>query len=100
MSLTLFPVDSDQLNLKRYFRNCQTRPALLILPSALTHPSQCVTDIVPGDTWWGQMMDDASGKFALADQVRVHHKRTKHEYVFRVAGRHLDVDQCIPILRR
>jgi hypothetical protein len=25
-----------------------------------------------------------------ADQVRVHHKRTKHEYVFRVAGNHLD----------
>jgi hypothetical protein len=31
-------------------------------------------------------MEDASGKFALvmlrAKQVRVHHKRTKHEYVF------------------
>jgi hypothetical protein len=44
-------------------------------------------------------MDDASGKFALvmmrADQVRVHHKRTKHEYVFRVAGSHLDVGNCI-----
>lgn len=44
-------------------------------------------------------MDDASGKFALvmlrADQVRVHHKRTKHEYVFRVAGSHLDVGHCI-----
>ncbi len=44
-------------------------------------------------------MDDASVKFALvmmrADQVRVHHKRTKHEYVFRVAGSHLDVGNCI-----
>jgi hypothetical protein len=44
-------------------------------------------------------MDDASGKFALvmlrADQVRVHHKRTKHEYAFRVAGSHLDVGHCI-----
>jgi hypothetical protein len=44
-------------------------------------------------------MDDASGKFALvmmrADQVRVHHKRTKHEYAFRVAGSHLDVGECI-----
>jgi hypothetical protein len=44
-------------------------------------------------------MDDASGKFALvmlrADHVRVHHKRTKHEYVFRVAGSHLNVETCI-----
>ncbi len=44
-------------------------------------------------------MDDASGKFALVmlctDHVRVHHKRTKHEYVFRVAGTHLDVGHCI-----
>ena len=44
-------------------------------------------------------MDDTSGKFALvmlrADQVRVHHKRTKHEYVFRVAGSRLDVGHCI-----
>ncbi len=44
-------------------------------------------------------MDDSSGKFALvmlrADQVRVHHKRTKHEYVFRVAGSHLDVGHCV-----
>ena len=34
-------------------------------------------------------MEDASGKFALvmlrAKQVRVHHKRTKHEYVFRIS---------------
>ncbi len=44
-------------------------------------------------------MDDASVKVALvmmrADQVRAHHKRTKHEYVFRVAGSHLDVGDCI-----
>ena len=44
-------------------------------------------------------MDDVSGKFALvrlrAEQVRVHHKRTKHEYVFRVAGRHLVVGECM-----
>jgi hypothetical protein len=44
-------------------------------------------------------MDDASGKFALvmlrADQIRVHHKRTKHEYVFRVSGNHLDAGECI-----
>jgi hypothetical protein len=34
-------------------------------------------------------MDDASGKFALvmlrANQVRVHHKRRKHEYVFGIS---------------
>jgi hypothetical protein len=44
-------------------------------------------------------MDDPSGKFALvmlrAEQVRVHHKRTNHEYVFRVAGSHLDVGKCM-----
>ena len=44
-------------------------------------------------------MDDQSGKFALvmlrADQVRAHHERTKHEYLFRVAGSHLDVGECI-----
>ena len=44
-------------------------------------------------------MDDPSGNFALvmlrAEQVRVHHKRTKHEYVFRIAGRHLDVGECM-----
>ena len=44
-------------------------------------------------------MDDTSAKFALvmlrADQVRVHHKRTKHEYVFRVAGSHLVVGHCV-----
>ncbi len=44
-------------------------------------------------------MDDAFDKFALVilrdDQVRVHHKRTKHEYVFRVAGSHLDIGECI-----
>jgi hypothetical protein len=44
-------------------------------------------------------MDDASGKFALvmlrAERVRVHHKRTKHEYVFRVADSHLDVGECV-----
>ena len=47
----------------------------------------------------GHAMDDASGKFALvrlrADEVRVHHKHTKHEYVFRVAGSHLDVGECV-----
>ena len=35
-------------------------------------------------------MDDASGKFVLVmlrvDQVRVHHKKTKHEYKFHVFG--------------
>ena len=44
-------------------------------------------------------MDDTSAKFALvmlrADQVRLHHKRTKHEYVFRVAGSHLVVGHCV-----
>jgi hypothetical protein len=44
-------------------------------------------------------MDDASRKFVLvmlrADQVRVHHKRTKHEYEFRVAGDRIDVGECI-----
>jgi hypothetical protein len=53
----------------------------------------------PGHLGGGQEMDDASGKFALvmlrAERVRVHHKRTKHEYVFRVAGNHLDVGECV-----
>jgi hypothetical protein len=43
-------------------------------------------------------MDDASGKFALvtlrADQVRVHHKKTKHEYRFRVSGHPPEVGLC------
>ena len=47
----------------------------------------------------GNTVNDASGKFALvmlqAEQVRVHHKRTKHEYVFRVGGSHPDVGHCI-----
>jgi hypothetical protein len=43
-------------------------------------------------------MDDASGKFVLvmlrADQVRVHHKKTKHEYKFRVSGDPPAVAMC------
>jgi hypothetical protein len=50
-------------------------------------------------TWVGRAMDDPTGKFALvtlrADRIRVHHKRTKHEYVFSVAGRRLDVGHRI-----
>jgi hypothetical protein len=56
-------------------------------------------EIAPVSPGWGQAMDDPTGKFALvrlrADQVRVHHKRTKHEYVFHVAGSHLDVGACV-----
>jgi hypothetical protein len=44
-------------------------------------------------------MDDASGKFALvmlrAKQVRVHHKRTKHEYVYRISGDRIEVEKCL-----
>jgi hypothetical protein len=44
-------------------------------------------------------MDDASGKFALvmlrANQVRVHHKRTKHEYVFGISVGWLKMGECI-----
>jgi hypothetical protein len=44
-------------------------------------------------------MEDASGKFALvmlrAKQVRVHHKRTKHEYVFRISGDRIEVAECL-----
>ena len=44
-------------------------------------------------------MEDASGKFALvmlrANQVRVHHKRTKHEYAFRISGGGVDVKECL-----
>jgi hypothetical protein len=44
-------------------------------------------------------MDDASDKFALvmlrANQVRVHHKRTKHEYIFGVSDGRLKVGECI-----
>jgi len=44
-------------------------------------------------------MEDASGKFALvmlrAKQVRVHHKRTKHEYVFRMSDNRIEVAECL-----
>jgi hypothetical protein len=44
-------------------------------------------------------MDDGSGKFALvmlrAKQVRVHHKRTKHEYVFRRSGDLVEAAECL-----
>jgi hypothetical protein len=44
-------------------------------------------------------MDDATGKFALvllrADRVRVHHKRTKHEYLFSIADTRLGVGDGI-----
>ena len=44
-------------------------------------------------------MEDASGKFALvmlrAKQVRVHHKRTKHEYVFRISDNRIEVAECL-----
>ena len=47
----------------------------------------------------GLHMDDASGKFALvmlrAKQVRVHHKRTKHEYVFRMSDNRIEVAECL-----
>jgi hypothetical protein len=43
-------------------------------------------------------MVDASGKFVLVvlrgDQVRVHHKKTKHEYRFSLAGDPLEVGAC------
>ena len=55
------------------------------------------------DAWkWkrvGLRMDDTSGKFALvvlrAKQVRVHHKRTKHEYVFRISDNRIEVAECL-----
>jgi hypothetical protein len=44
-------------------------------------------------------MEDASGKFALvmlrAKQVRVHHKRTKHEYVFRMSDDRIEAAECL-----
>jgi hypothetical protein len=44
-------------------------------------------------------MDDVSGKFALvmlrAKQVRIHHKRTKHEYVFRMSGDRIEAAECL-----
>jgi hypothetical protein len=44
-------------------------------------------------------MQDASGKFALvmlrAKQVRVHHKRTKHEYVFRISDDRIEAAECL-----
>ena len=43
-------------------------------------------------------MEDVSGKFVLVvlrvDQVRVHHKKTKHEYKFRVSGDPPEVGVC------
>jgi len=55
------------------------------------------------DAWkWkrvGLHMDDTSGRFALvmlrAKQVRVHHKRTKHEYVFRISDDRIEVAECL-----
>src|SRR3954454_7485169 len=47
----------------------------------------------------GLHMDDPCGKFALvmlrAKQVRVHHKRTKHEYVFRISGDRIETIECL-----
>ena len=47
----------------------------------------------------GLRMDDTSGKFALVmlrtKQVRVHHKRTKHEYVFRISDDRIQVAECL-----
>ena len=47
----------------------------------------------------GLRMDDTSGKFALVmlrtKQVRVHHKRTKHEYVFRISDDRIEVAECL-----
>ena len=44
-------------------------------------------------------MDDASGKFALvllrANQVRVHHKRTKHEYVFGISDGRVKIGESV-----
>jgi hypothetical protein len=43
-------------------------------------------------------MEDVSGKFVLvvlrAGQVRVHHKKTKHEYRFQVFGDPPEVGAC------
>ena len=47
----------------------------------------------------GLHMDDTSGRFALvmlrAKQVRVHHKRTKHEYVFRISDDRIESAECL-----
>ena len=45
-------------------------------------------------------MDDPSGKLAAlvmlrAKQVRVHHKRTKHEYVFRISDDRIEAAECL-----
>ena len=43
-------------------------------------------------------MDNVSGKFVLvvlrADHVRVHHKKTKHEYKFRFSGDPPEIGAC------
>ena len=43
-------------------------------------------------------MEDASGKFVLVvlrvDRVRVHHKKTKHEYRFQVSGDPPEIGAC------
>jgi hypothetical protein len=47
----------------------------------------------------GLHMDDTSGRFALvmlrAKQVRVHHKRTKHEYVFLISDDRIEAAECL-----
>ena len=52
-----------------------------------------------GDIDAQKHMQDASGKFALvmlrAKQVRVHHKRTKHEYVFRMSDNRIEGAECL-----
>ena len=74
---------------------------LIALPGGgINVPFTSVGDI---DAWkWkrvGLRMDDTSGKFALvvlrAKQVRVHHKRTKHEYVFRISDNRIEVAECL-----
>ncbi len=51
-----------------------------------------------GKTGVGWVMVDASGKFVLVvlrgDQVRVHHKKTKHEYRFSVSGDPPEAGAC------
>jgi hypothetical protein len=75
--------------------------AFVVLPGGgINAPFTSVGDI---DAWkWkrvGLRMDDTSGKFALvvlrAKQVRVHHKRTKHEYVFRISDNRIEVAECL-----
>ena len=101
-AFVVFDRDKPGSRSRQYgFTSASARFILIALPGGgINFPFTSVGDI---DAWtWkrvGLRMDDTSGKFALvvlrAKQVRVHHKRTKHEYVFRISDNRIEVAECL-----